>query len=279
VTYIHARRVVALTAVFAATIISMPRVPLVNAAGFPVYLLTVHQSLVQCRTVNASPGSGDMVTVHGFFQASRSSPAGSLRDTKGAKSTSKGTGGGTLHVMRAPDMHMRFPDRTWMDVDGTLRCSRASPVLVATGSQLAGAGAPALQVFLTVTPPRVVHVHESAVFRVTTRFVGPLPLQAYYVDFHLSGAWDAPDVATPDGSEACGGDNIPQTPSFSHGYWHLDFGDCRTINLVLIPRTRGEHSLTLRPFRVPISDRGMPQLNRRIEEPRHRYVWHGFVQP
>lgn len=242
--------------------------------------LTVHQADVQCRTQNAAPGSGSPVIVYGYYVKSPANRAGYLLGAPGPFPV--------LGTQRAQDVKVnglvgfRTPtDRTWVDVYGVLQCGVGNgdilPGIDASRWTRAGPHPPMLQVFLTVKPPSVLRAHRDAVFGVGVRFGSPLVPQAYYVDFRLAGSWAKPAIKTPDGSQACGGDNIPRQPTESRGYWRLDFGDCRTIDLVVRPNAAGRHALVIRPFRVPLNDRGLPIFARRVLEPNHEYRWRGTV--
>lgn len=220
-----------------------------------------------------------MIIVHGFYVAQHGEHYGYLLDKRGSIPASKQGQRSAVEVNRTALGSSALADKTWLLVYGQLHCPGYSPRLSAVRWQHAGPRPPVLQVYLSVKAPSVVRQGHEAAWDVTLQFGQPMPLQAYYVDFRLDGAWEDPTVRTTDGSEACGGDNVPQEPSVSHGYWRLDFGDCLAIRLVLTPTRPGHHTLTIRPFHVSINDHGMPVFSTRVEEPQHRYVWQGNVLP
>jgi hypothetical protein len=97
-------------------------------------------------------------------------------------------------------------------------------------------------------------------------------------DFTLNGSWDAPRTVTPDGTQACGGDNVSSQPFRRRGRWVFNWGDCYELGLVLTPRGTGLHSLAIYGYSVPITRQG--ELDRKREKLVGReYQWRGVVRP
>ncbi|HZU13915.1 MAG TPA: hypothetical protein VFB58_13820 [Chloroflexota bacterium] len=96
--------------------------------------------------------------------------------------------------------------------------------------------------------------------------------------FRLSGGWSRPQTITPDGSQACGGDNVAGQPFRRHGLWHFAWGDCEELGLVLTPTRAGSHTLTIYGYRVPLNSRHAPDFARERLDARGTYTWRGSVR-
>ena len=91
--------------------------------------------------------------------------------------------------------------------------------------------------------------------------------------------WSRSHTITPDGSQACGGDNIAGQPFLCHGLWHFAWGDCDELGLVLRPTRAGEHTLKIDGYRVPLNARHLPDIVHERIDLHGTYVWHGMVRP
>jgi hypothetical protein len=136
-------------------------------------------------------------------------------------------------------------------------CGRRARGTVSVAGARAAQKLPPFGLRLSLKAPHVIRVGHPVVFYVglsrTTKGIDPNWAGADE-DFGLGGGWKRPQIRTPDGSQACGGDNVPQQPQreANSAFWHLDFGDCSGIDLVLIATRPGAHSLVIRPFAAPL---------------------------
>jgi hypothetical protein len=129
-----------------------------------------------------------------------------------------------------------------------------------------------------VTAPHVLHTRRPATFWVLAGLRwGTRATGGYDVDFALGGGWNRPRTVTPDGSQACGGDNIAGQPFRRRGRWVFRWGDCEELGLILTPRGTGLHTLTIYTYRVPVTSRGQLDFSREIPAP-GPYRWHGIVR-
>jgi hypothetical protein len=267
----------------------VPGAHLAASSGPPTRLVTVHEAVAGCRLPNSSLPAIPLV-LHGYYVADSpsqqhpvarqgSKQTGYMFERKVSLPIAAGAKQQAVLVHGTSLGKRSIPNQTWVDIYGRLECpTKHNPILTAMSWKAASSRVPVLQVYVSVRAPQLLRLDRTAVFRVSVRFAEPIPLGAADADFRLSSGWSTPAVRTPDGSQACGGDNGPLQPVLSRGYWDLNFGDCSTIDLELTPTTLGLHSLTIRVFRVPLDDRGMPMLAKRVEESSHRYQWQGMVR-
>lgn len=131
-----------------------------------------------------------------------------------------------------------------------------------------------------VTAPRHLHVGQPAIFWVLVApRSGTNPRAGYDFDFTLGGAWSRPRTKTPDGSQACGGDNVAGQPVQRHGRWDFQWGDCYELGLILTPRGLGSHTLIINAYSVPVTAGGRLDYRHEKLAPRDGYRWQGRVQP
>jgi hypothetical protein len=140
---------------------------------------------------------------------------------------------------------------------------------------------PAAPLKVYVSPPSVLHVDRPATYwvLVAPRW-GTRPQNAGFdFDFVLGGSWGRPTTQTPDGSQACGGDNIAGQPTRRRGRWVFNWGDCRELGLTAVPRGTREHSLTIYGYTVPLTSSGRLDLRHEKPEPGSGHEWRGTVSP
>jgi hypothetical protein len=131
-----------------------------------------------------------------------------------------------------------------------------------------------------VSAPHTLRVGRPATFwvLVAPRW-GTYPGPGYDFDFTLGGRWSRPGTVTPDGSQACGGDNVAGQPFRRRGRWVFNWGGCPELGLILTPRTAGPHSLRIYGYAVPITPAGMVDRKHEKPAPGSGYRWRGQVTP
>lgn len=131
-----------------------------------------------------------------------------------------------------------------------------------------------------VTAPHALHAGTPATFwvLVAPRW-GTYPAPAFDFDFTLGGSWSQPMTKTPDGSQACGGDNVAGQPARRGRRWVFKWGDCPELGLVLTPLGTGRHDLIISGYSVPITARGTLDFQHEKLAPGSGYQWRGTVLP
>jgi len=122
------------------------------------------------------------------------------------------------------------------------------------------------------------HVEQGVTFWITNG-VTPAPKHLVSFDLRLHGAWGRPALITIDATEACNGDTIPRLRSIGSSLWTLDFGDCGTVALVLVPTKPGRYSLTIRTFNVPLTSTGLPAREHKSPVPSMAFHWNHTTRP
>lgn len=122
------------------------------------------------------------------------------------------------------------------------------------------------------------HVEQGVTFWVTNA-VTPAPNHLFSFALELRGAWGRPALITPDANQACNGDAIPRLRATRSSLWTLDFGDCRTIALVLVPTQPGRYALTIRTFSVPLTSTGLPARAHKSSVPSLAFHWNHTTRP
>jgi hypothetical protein len=137
---------------------------------------------------------------------------------------------------------------------------------------------PPVRVYVGV-PRGTLRVGHAVTFWVTNDASILTTHDAFDVAFRLSGGWGRPRTITPDGTQACGGDNVAGQPFLRRGLWRFAWGDCEELGLILRPTRPGTHTLTIYGYRVPLNSRHLPDFARERLDPRGTYAWRGRVRP
>jgi hypothetical protein len=131
-------------------------------------------------------------------------------------------------------------------------------------------------------PPLRLYVHgprtHLAVGQPITFFIlnnGRASHKAAAFDLIVHGGWGHPKALSPDQRGACGGDNEPALSSPTRTAWHLNFGDCDEVRIVITPTRPGMHSLIIRTYQVAAGPNGMVKPSRRHLVRDGGYTWTG----